>query len=102
MEEVQIRIDENGDGGFYIIEENEQLGEMIINKKDNALSVLHTEVLPKAEGRGLAKKMLESMVDYARENALKVVPLCSYVHLQFRRRPEQYADIWQKKKHGTE
>ena len=33
MEEVQIRIDENGDGGFYIIEENEQLGEMIVNKK---------------------------------------------------------------------
>jgi predicted GNAT family acetyltransferase len=36
------------------------------------------------------------MVDYARKNSLKVIPLCPYVLLQFQRRPDDYKDIWLK------
>jgi predicted GNAT family acetyltransferase len=53
-------------------------------------------VSPKAEGKGFAKMLLEAMVDYVRKHDMKVIPLCPYVHLQFRRHPEQYADIWLK------
>jgi predicted GNAT family acetyltransferase len=74
----------------------EQLGEMEISIKGNNLTVYHTGVLPKAEGRGLAKKLLTTMVDYARKNTLKVIPLCPFVHAQFKRRPEEYADVWNK------
>jgi hypothetical protein len=34
------------------------------------------------------------MVDYARKNKLKVIPLCPYVHAQFKRHPKEYADVW--------
>ncbi|HEU4902844.1 MAG TPA: N-acetyltransferase [Flavisolibacter sp.] len=35
-----------------------------------------------------------TMVDYARKNGLKVIPLCPYVHAQFKRHPADYADVW--------
>lgn len=94
MDDVTLKLDENGKGGFYITEEEEQLGEMEISVAHNHLTVYHTEVAAKAEGKGLAKKLLETMVAYARTNGLQVIPLCPYVLAQFKRHPEQYADLW--------
>lgn len=98
MSEVQLKVDEKGHGRFYIMDENEQIAEMEISIDDNNITVYHTEVVPKAEGKGLAKKLLATMVDHARKNALKVIPLCPYVHLQFRRHPDEYGDVWNKVK----
>jgi predicted GNAT family acetyltransferase len=67
---------------------------MVISVSGSNLTVYHTEVLPQAEGRGLAKKLLVAMVDYARKNGLQVIPLCPYVHAQFKRHPGDYADLW--------
>ena len=94
MDDVKLRIDEKGNGRFYIMDGEEQVAEMEISISGNDLTVYHTEVLPKAEGKGLAKKLLATMVDHARKNALKVIPLCPYVHAQFKRHPEEYADVW--------
>ena len=94
MEQVQLKIDESGQGAFLVSEGAEQLGEMVISIAAPDLTVYHSEVAEKAEGRGLAKKMLEAMVAHARHNKLKVVPLCPYVHAQFKRHPDLYADIW--------
>ena len=93
MDEVQLKMNENGEGYFYIMEDEVLLGEMVIGLKENILTVFHTEVSEKAEGKGLAKKLLDSMVAYARNKGLKVKALCPYVHLQFKRHPQEYADI---------
>lgn len=96
MEEVALKLDNKGKGAFNITDNGERLGEMVISIADKNLTVYHTEVSPKAEGRGLAKKMLTSMTDYARDHHLKVIPLCPYVHAQFKRHPDTYGDIWNK------
>ncbi|HEX5025011.1 MAG TPA: GNAT family N-acetyltransferase [Agriterribacter sp.] len=96
MENVKLFLDEEGNGRFYIMDGEDRAGEMQINISGKALTVYHTEVLPKAEGKGLAKELLNAMVDYARKNGLQVIALCPYVHLQFTRHPERYADIWDK------
>jgi len=96
MSEIKLKLNEKGRGGFYIFEGEEQLGEMEISVSGDDLIVYHTEVDPKAEGKGLAKQMLATMADYARKNNLKVIPLCPYVHAQFKRHPQEYADIWNK------
>jgi len=70
---------------------------MEIGIGDGRLTAYHTEVSPKAEGKGLAKKLLSHMVAYAREHHLKVIPLCPFVNAQFKRHPEEYADIWEKR-----
>ena len=93
MEKVSLRLEDNR-GEFYIAKGDKELGEMAIGIKGTNLTVYHTGVVPEAEGKGLAKLLLTTMVDYARKNGLKVIPLCSYVHAQFKRHPEEYADIW--------
>ena len=96
MDQVQFKLNEKGEGAFYISEGSSVLGEMVISINGNDLTVYHTEVVREAEGKGLAKNMLDVMVNYAREHHKKVIPLCPYVHLQFRRHPEEYKDIWKK------
>lgn len=96
MEDVQLVLNSKGHGAFLIKEDNERIAEMVIAVDDKNLTVYHTEVSPKAEGKGLAKKLLETMVAYAREKKLMVIPLCPFVHAQFKRHPELYLDIWNK------
>lgn len=93
-EAVQLKLDDQGNGAFTISDGDKQLGEMVVRERDHLLTVYHTEVIAEAEGKGLAKKMLNAMVDYARSHQLQVLPLCPYVHAQFKRHPEEYADLW--------
>ena len=94
MEEVKLKLDEKGFGHFYISDGTEEIAEMEISISDDTLTVYHTEVQPKGEGKGLAKILLAAMVAHARMHALKVIPLCTFVHAQFKRHPEEYKDVW--------
>lgn len=96
MEELRLHLDARNQGAFIVTDEGEQLGEMALAISGEDLIVYHTEVSPKAEGKGLAKQMLNAMVSYAREHHLKVIPLCPYVHAQFKRHPQDFEDIWKK------
>jgi predicted GNAT family acetyltransferase len=96
MSEVKLKLDNRNRGAFYLEEEGKQFGEMVIGISETTLTVYHTEVEPELEGKGLAKQMFDAMVDYARKENLQVLPLCEYVHLQFRRHPDQFEDIWKK------
>ena len=96
MDEVKLNLNKQQEGAFKIMEDDEQLGEMTVSIKDGVLTAYHTEVLEKAEGKGYAKKLLTAMTSYARNHSLKVIALCPYVHLQFRRHANEYADIWLK------
>ncbi|MET7259430.1 GNAT family N-acetyltransferase [Dyadobacter fermentans] len=97
MAEIKFKLDNRRRGAFYVEEDGKQVGEMVIGLSETTLTVYHTEVDPAMEGRGLARKMLDAMVAYAREHGLQVLPLCEYVHGQFRRHPEEFEDIWQKR-----
>lgn len=39
-------------------------------------------------GRGLAAELTKAAIEYARENALKIVPNCSYAESYFEKHPE--------------
>ena len=93
--DVKLNLNEKGHGAFYLMNGTQQLGEMMVSVSGKELTVFHTEVSPNAEGKGLAKKMLNTMVGYARKNHLQVIPLCPYVRAQFRRHPQEYGDIWE-------
>jgi len=96
MAEVKINIQEEGPSSFDLYEEDGKVGEMVFDIKSTDLTVYHTEVDPEKEGMGYAKLMLDAMVNYVREHQLKVIPLCPYVHLQFKRHEALYKDIWNK------
>lgn len=96
MESITLKLNEKQHGAFYVMEGEERLGEMIIGIAGDVLTAYHTEVFPAGEGKGLGKKLLEAMVEYARAHKMKVLALCPYVHAQFKRHPEAYADIWKR------
>jgi len=100
MNDITLKLDADGRGSFFIDQAGERLAEMVIRIADNNLTVFHTEVSEKLKGQGIASKLLSTMVDYAREHQLKVIPLCPYVSAQFKRHPEQYNDIWNKDWHS--
>lgn len=94
MEKVKLNLNDKKHGAFCVVQGDEQLGEMEVGISGTNLTVYHTEVAASAEGKGYAKKLLDETVDYARKNNLKVIALCSYVQGQFKRHPEEYADVW--------
>jgi predicted GNAT family acetyltransferase len=96
MATISLELNEKNHGAFILLEDGEKMGEMVISIKDDQLTVYHTEVDPKAEGKGYAKILLAEMVKHAREQNLKVIPLCAFVLAQFKRHPEEYNDIWLK------
>jgi len=96
MIEVRLQVNEHGQGAFYAMDGGKQIGEMVIGIRNSFLTVYHTEVSDEAEGKGVAKQLLNVMVEHARQNNLKVIPLCPYVHLQFRKHPNEYADVWER------
>lgn len=51
------------------------------------IAFLHTEVPPSLEGHGLAGKLARAALDYARSEALEVIPLCPFVAAYIRRHP---------------
>ena len=82
-----IRIDRENNGKkgrFVIYQNNEEVGEMTyVWSGDDKFIIDHTAVDEKYGCRGFAKKMVMASVEYARENNLKIIPLCPYVKGQF-------------------
>lgn len=93
MERTEVVLG-NVRGEIQLFSDDNKAGKMDISVIGNKLTVYHTEVNPEYEGRGFAKILLEKLVSYARENDLMIVPLCPYVHAQFKRHPEEYNDVW--------
>ena len=56
--------------------------------------ITHVGVHPSLRGQGIAGRIVEVSLVYARENSLRVVPMCSYAAAFIRRHPE-YAELTQ-------
>lgn len=83
-------------GGDAYAFRNEQDGKMLAEITWTILGDVmvmdHTFVSPDLRGQGVAKKLLDRAVKYAREMDLKMEPVCSYVVTAFERYKE-YDDI---------
>lgn len=64
--------------------------------KDNIILANSTYVDPSLRGQGVARQLLDRLAEYARENDLKIRPLCSYVVDAFEKY-DAYQDVQLKK-----
>jgi uncharacterized protein len=94
MENTKVVLKDNGDGEVQLFSNDTKAGEMVISVAHEKITVYHTEVYAEFEGKGFAKLLLDRLVNYAKENGLKIIPLCTYVSTQFKRHPEDYKEIW--------
>lgn len=53
----------------------------------------HTEVPEAHEGEGLASQLARTGLQYAREEDLRVVPLCPFVKAYMQRHRDEYEDL---------
>jgi predicted GNAT family acetyltransferase len=54
--------------------------------------ITHVGVHPDLRGQGIAGRIVEVSLEYAKEHGLRVVPMCSYAAAYIRRHPE-HADL---------
>ncbi|MEI3606352.1 GNAT family N-acetyltransferase [Pseudogracilibacillus sp. SE30717A] len=85
---------QKGNNKFYIGENEETPIAEITFKPKNEQTIIadHTYVSDELRGEGIAGKLLEALIDYARKENKKIVPVCSYVK-QKMERTEEYHDL---------
>lgn len=59
--------------------------------RGGVMAIVHTEVAPRLNGRGIAGALVQAALDHAQAQELKVNPVCSYAATYMRRHPETLA-----------
>jgi hypothetical protein len=54
--------------------------------------ITHVGVYPEFRGQGVAGKIVQAGLEYARQNSLRVIPMCAYAAAYIRRNP-QYIEL---------
>jgi len=77
---MKIQRKETEDKGKFFIEENDRQIALMTYKKtgDGVITIDHTEVDSNFRGKGLGEDLVEAGVRFARENHLKIIPVCVF------------------------
>ena len=91
MDDLHVQRD---DGAFFIDQDGKRIAEMTYSshRDGKVVSIDHTEVDPSLRGRGIPKQLVAAAVDWARQEKIRLVPICPYARHVFDRTPE-YADV---------
>jgi uncharacterized protein len=91
---MQIQHDVLSNGGIFFLEKQQyKLAEITYMWKNEDIIVAnHTWVDDSLRGQGVARELLDALVNFTRQNKLKIVPMCSYVEVMFRR-DKSFVDV---------
>jgi uncharacterized protein len=93
MNEIIGRASNEKNGYFYVTVDGKQEAKMtFVFAGEKQIIIDHTEVNPGNNGKGFGKKMVEKAVDFARENGIKIIPLCPFAKSVFDKTPA-YKDV---------
>ena len=68
------------------------IGECEFSASEKTWVIVHTGVRPAYEGQGIARKLVESVIEAARTKKVKIVPLCPYAKKMMAGK-EEYKDV---------
>lgn len=75
-------------GAFYLEQGGRRLAEMTYSRTNDQLIVIdHTEVDASLGGQGVGRRLLEALVQWARETGTRVIALCPFAKAQFNKDP---------------
>jgi len=75
-----------GNNKFYIGDEAQPEAEITFQPSgQDTITIDHTYTDPSLRGQGIAKELVLKVTDYAKENNLKIIPLCSYARIVMER-----------------
>ncbi len=86
--EIQ-QINRESKGFFKAVSDEKEAGRMTYSWAGSDKFIIdHTEVNSEYNGQGVGKKMVLAAVEYARENGLKIIPLCPFAKAMFDKKLE--------------
>lgn len=92
---MQFQHDDNGQQGefFTLNDAGKRIAEIsYVWSGEDKIIANHTWVDDALRGHGVARQLLDVLVEFARQKRLKIVPTCSYVDVMFRR-DKSFADV---------
>ena len=92
IDDDEITVVNNKEAQRFETEVNGDLAVAEYQLSGDKIIFTHTGVPRSIGGQGVASKLIKTALDYARENHLQVVALCSFVSVYMRRHPE-YKDL---------
>ena len=87
----------DGRGAFFVEREGQRLGELTYSRVDEHRVIIdHTEVHSRLQGLGVARRMLDAAVAWARATGTRVIVTCPYAKGQFEKDPtiRDVLDVW--------
>lgn len=77
-------VDDGKKGYFRSMDNNVDAGKLFYTwAGTDKLIIDHTEVNPDFSGKGVGKKLVMAVVDFAREKKIKIMPLCPFAKSVF-------------------
>jgi len=82
---IEIKQIESGTKGFFgAFDGDKEAGRMTYTFVGNTKMIIeHTEVSDESRGQNIGKRILMEVVNYARENKIKIIPLCPFAKSVF-------------------
>jgi predicted GNAT family acetyltransferase len=86
---IELTQDGPSKGRFVARSDDQQLGQMSFSRAGADMIIVdHTDVSDSARGTGVGQALFEHMVDWARRERVKIMPLCTFTRGMFERHPE--------------
>lgn len=80
-------------GTFCAMEDGKEIGNIEYELSAKTMTITHTRAY--VQGRGLGRVLVDTAIEYARSQGMKIVPLCSYAKVLMER-VEEYREMIQK------
>jgi uncharacterized protein len=88
-ESSQVVVRNNSDALRYeLVVDDDVVGEIDYRRSHDAVMLVHTEVSPALEGRGLGGQLAAGALEDVRAQGLRVVAVCPFVRAYLRRHPD--------------
>ena len=91
MPEIEVR-DNRSELRYEALAGGDLLGQIRYRIEPGLVVLVHTDVAPAAEGKGVGSRLVEGALTDIRSRGLRVVPICPFVADYIRRHPE-HADL---------
>lgn len=66
------------DDRLIYTEDGKELGHIILKTDEDTITITHTIVPEENSGKGIAGKLVDAVVEKARKENKKIIPICTY------------------------
>ena len=88
-----VAVTDSQDASRFEARVGNDLAELTYRLRAGRLVLIHTEVPPALEGRGIGGKLVQAAVGRAKRDRLTIVPLCPFAQGWLERHPDAASDV---------